>query len=56
MVTIIDPITVIIAGLTIICCIVGFRIYWREKNTDACMWVLATFFWCVGTLYKSLQI
>ena len=56
MVEIIDQMLTIIAGLTILCCCVAFRIYWKDKNTDAFMWVLVTFFWCVGALSKSLQL
>lgn len=56
MVTIIDPTITIIAGLTIICCLVAFRHYWKVKNTDAFMWAMVTFFWCIGALSRSLQI
>lgn len=56
MATINDPTTFIIAGLTIICCVGAFRIYWKAKNTDAIMWVLVTFFWCVDALSKAIQI
>jgi len=49
-----DPFVAIISGLTIICCIIAFKHYWKVKNTDAFMWVMVTFFWCIGTLYKSL--
>jgi len=56
MVKIVDPTTAIISGLTIICCIFACRNYWRVKNSDAFMWVIVTFFWCVGALSKSMEI
>lgn len=53
MVTVTDPIEVIIAGLTIVYCVLVSKYYWKVKNTDAFMWVLVTFFWCVWMLYTN---
>lgn len=54
MTTIKDPITAIIAGLTIICCILAFRHFWKVRNTDACMWVIVSFFLSISIISKSL--
>ena len=56
MVTIIDPTLAIIAGLTIFCCGLVLRKYWKAKNTDAFIWVIVTFFWCVDALSRSIRV
>ncbi len=53
MATMKDPTTAIISVLTIICCVLASRHYWKVKNSDAFLWVLVTFFWCVGALSRS---
>lgn len=52
MVTVTDPLTAIISGLAIICCVLVSRSYWKTRNTDAFVWVMVTLFWYIS-IYKN---